>query len=111
MKNHSVQWLFIFYFVLFPSTEVLAGNSPSLGDESSGGDTNGGHTLTESDGKSNNTKNHILMFHPWGTRSHMEQLKVLVKGLLKSGNAVTGVFVWKTGIEHDDYVELLIEDG
>ena len=91
---------------------MLAGNGSSLGNETSDAGTGGDLTLQEDDGKHdyNNVKNRILMFHPWGTRSHMGQLKVLVKGLLESGNAVTGVFVWKTGIEHENYVELLIED-
>ena len=56
-------------------------------------------------------KNHILMFHPWGTPSHKQQLNGLLLGLLKSGNAVTGVFPWKTDIIHQHYTEIIIKDG
>ena len=56
-------------------------------------------------------KKHILMFHPWGTRSHKYQLNALLLGLLKSGNAVTGVFAWKTDIVHQQYTEIVVKDG
>ena len=114
MKNHNGKLLLFFSFVLIPSVQMLAQNNSYLGDESGdAGKSVGSLTLLENDGKhgDDNTKNHILMFHPWGTKSHMGQLKVLVKGLLESGNSVTGVFVRKTGIQHDDYVELIVEDG
>jgi hypothetical protein len=56
-------------------------------------------------------KKHILMFHPWGTQSHMGQFKPLIHGLLKSGNMVTAVFVRETKIIHEDYTEIIVEDG
>ena len=62
----------------------------------------------------NNTESsrkHILMFHPWGTRSHMQQLTALLDGLLKSGNDVTGVFARKTEIVHQHYTEIIVKDG
>ena len=56
-------------------------------------------------------KKHILMFHPWGTPSHLLQFKPLIHGLLDAGNAVTAVFVTKTKINHQDYTEIIVEDG
>ena len=56
-------------------------------------------------------KKHVLMFHPWGTQSHMGQFKPLIHGLLNSGNMVTAVFVRETKIIHDDYTEIIVEDG
>ena len=56
-------------------------------------------------------KKHILMFHPWGTRSHMNQFKPLIIGLLKAGNSITAVFTRETNIVHDDYTEIIVEDG
>ena len=60
--------------------------------------------------KSDLLKKHILMFHPWGTPSHMNQLKPLVLGLLEAGNAVTAVFTRKTEINHNDYTEIIVQD-
>ena len=56
-------------------------------------------------------KKHVLMFHPWGTQSHMGQFKPLIQGLLSAGNMVTAVFVRETKIIHEDYTEIIVEDG
>ena len=56
------------------------------------------------------TKKHILMFHPWGTRSHMNQFTPLILGLLNAGNSITAVFTRETNILHDDYTEIIVED-
>ena len=54
---------------------------------------------------------HVLMFHPWGTRSHMHQLTALLQGLLSSGNQVTAVFARNTEIRHQNYEEIIVADG
>ena len=59
----------------------------------------------------NQSKKHILMFHPWSAPSHLNQLKPLIQGLLDSGNIVTSVLVFKTKINHKDYTEIIVEDG
>ena len=59
----------------------------------------------------NTIQRHILMFHPWGTRSHMHQLTALLLGLLSSGNLVTAVFARKTEIMHQNYEEIIVADG
>ena len=59
----------------------------------------------------NTISRHILMFHPWGTRSHMHQLTALLQGLLSSGNQVTAVFARKTEIMHQNYEEIIVADG
>ena len=56
-------------------------------------------------------KKHILMFHPWGTPSHMNQFKPLIKGLLEAGNMVTALFVRETKITHGNFKEIIVEDG
>ena len=56
-------------------------------------------------------KKHILMFHPWGTPSHMNQFKPLIQGLLEAGNMVTALFVRETKITHENYKEIIVEDG
>ena len=61
--------------------------------------------------RSNTVQRHILMFHPWGTRSHMHQLTALLQGLLSSGNQVTAVFARKTEIMHQNYEEIIVADG
>ena len=59
----------------------------------------------------NTIQRHILMFHPWGTRSHMHQLTALLQGLLSSGHQVTAVFARKTEIMHQNYEEIIVADG
>ena len=61
--------------------------------------------------RTNTIQRHILMFHPWGTRSHMHQLTALLQGLLSSGNQVTAVFARKTEIMHQNYEEIIVADG
>jgi hypothetical protein len=61
--------------------------------------------------KNYSPKKHVLMYHPWGTPSHMHQFKPLILGLLEAGNAVTAVFVRETKIIHPDYAEIIVEDG
>ena len=56
-------------------------------------------------------KKHVLMYHPWGTPSHMHQFKPLIQGLLEAGNIVTAVFVRETKITHPDYTEIIVDDG
>ena len=61
--------------------------------------------------KNDDPKKHILMFHPWGTPSHMNQFKPLIQGLLEAGNMVTALFVHETKITHENYKEIIVEDG
>ena len=61
--------------------------------------------------KNDDLKKHILMFHPWGTPSHMNQFKPLIQGLLEAGNMVTALFVRETKIAHENYKEIIVEDG
>ena len=106
---HVKLLLSLFITCLLCKTNCSAEGSPSTADVNS---ENGKIAkLENAESNGNIIKNHILMFHPWGTRSHSQQLNVLLRGLLKSGNAVTGVFAWKTGIEHPSYVELVVRDG
>ena len=53
---------------------------------------------------------HILMFHPWGTKSHRGQLNALLEGLLNNGHKVTGVFPNKSNIIREGYTEIVVED-
>ena len=55
-------------------------------------------------------KKHIVMFHPWGTPSHMNQFGPLITGLLEDGNSITSVFTRSANILHDDYTEIIVED-
>ena len=64
----------------------------------------------DSANKVNHAKKHIVMFHPWGTRSHMNQFGPLITGLLEDGNSITSVFTISTNIVHDDYTEIIVED-
>ena len=54
---------------------------------------------------------HILMFHPWNTKSHRIQQSALLEGLLAKGHRVTGVFPQSSSIRHDRYTEIVVEDG
>ena len=71
----------------------------NVGDNDSANKVNGPHA-----------KKHIVMFHPWGTRSHMNQFGPLITGLLEDGNSITSVFTISTNIVHDDYTEIIVED-
>ena len=53
---------------------------------------------------------HILMHHPWSTRSHMMQQTALLQGLLDAGYEVTAVFPHPTNIVAPGYTELVAED-
>ena len=54
-------------------------------------------------------KKHILMFHPWGTKSHRGQQNILLLGLLKQGHSITGVFTEQSDIVHERYTEIVIQ--
>merc|ERR1719320_1751698 len=54
---------------------------------------------------------HILMFHPWNTKSHRIQQNALLEGFLARGHRVTGVFPQSSSIKHDRYTEIVVEDG
>ena len=54
-------------------------------------------------------KKHILMYHPWGTKSHKGHQYALLHGLLDTGHTVTGVFPEASNIVHDGYTEIVVE--
>ena len=54
---------------------------------------------------------HILMFHPWNTRSHRIQQNALLEGLLARGHLVTGVFPQQSAIINPNYTEIVVADG
>ena len=54
---------------------------------------------------------HILMFHPWNTKSHRIQQNALLEAFLARGHRVTGVFPQSSSIKHDRYTEIVVEDG
>ena len=54
---------------------------------------------------------HILMFHPWNTKSHRIQQNALLEGFLARGHRVTGVFPQSSNIKNERYTEIVVEDG
>ena len=55
-----------------------------------------------------NRRSHILMYHPWGTRSLRGQQNALLFGLLDKGHTITGVFSEKSNLKHENYTEIII---
>ena len=51
---------------------------------------------------------HILMYHPWGTKSHRGQQNPVILALLEKGHTVTGIFSEKGDIIHERYNELIV---
>ena len=58
-----------------------------------------------------NPSSHILMFHPWNTKSHRIQQNALLSGFLARGHRVTGVFPQESNIMSERYTEIVVEDG
>ena len=54
---------------------------------------------------------HILMFHPWNTKSHRILQNALLGGFLARGYTVTGVFPQGSKIKNEKYTEIVVEDG
>ena len=54
---------------------------------------------------------HILMFHPWNTRSHRIQQNALLEALLARGHRVIGVFGQASDITSDNYTEIVVGNG
>ena len=54
---------------------------------------------------------HILMYHPWSTRSHRQQNNALLEGLLAKGHTVTGVLPQGTHVTSLNYTEIVVEDS
>ena len=54
---------------------------------------------------------HILMFHPWNTKSHRILQNALLEGFLARGYTVTGVFPQGSKIKNEKYTEIVVEDG
>ena len=52
---------------------------------------------------------HILMYHPWGTKSHRGQQNALINGLLERGHTITGVFSDESDLNHENYTEIIVE--
>jgi hypothetical protein len=57
-----------------------------------------------------NPSSHILMFHPWNTKSHRIQQNALLSGFLARGHRVTGVFPQESDIRSERYSEIVVED-
>ena len=51
----------------------------------------------------------ILMYHPWGTKSHRGQQRALILGLLQNGHKILGVFADKSDLKHKNYTEVVID--
>ena len=68
-------------------------------------------TVIEHSRVTHKNRMHILMYHPWGAKSHRVQQNALLLGLLNEGHAVTGVFPEKSNIIHDGYTEIVVETG
>ena len=58
---------------------------------------------------SHEQKSHILMYHPWGTKSHRGQQNALLIGLLSKGHIVTGVFSDESDVRHENYTEIIVK--
>ena len=56
-----------------------------------------------------NRVSHILMYHPWGTKSHRGQQNALINGLLERGYTITGVFSDESNLNHENYTEIIVE--
>ena len=56
-----------------------------------------------------NRMSHILMYHPWGTKSHRGQQNALINGLLERGHTITGVFSDESDLNHENYTEIIVE--
>ena len=71
--------------------------------------------VTNVDNKGNaldeNPSSHILMFHPWNTKSWRIQQNALLEGLLARGHRVTGVFPRESSIKNERYTEIVVADG
>ena len=52
---------------------------------------------------------HILMYHPWGTKSHRGQQRALILGLLQNGHKILGVFADKSDLKHENYTEVVVD--
>ena len=68
-------------------------------------------TVRKNKGLQDENKKHILMYHPWGTKSHRVQQHALLVGLLNAGHTVTGVFPENSNIIHDGYTEIVVDSG
>ena len=52
---------------------------------------------------------HILMYHPWGTKSHRGQQRALILGLLHNGHKILGVFADESDLKHENYTEVVVD--
>ena len=52
---------------------------------------------------------HILMYHPWGTKSHRGQQRALILGLLQNGHKILGVFADESDLKHENYTEVVVD--
>ena len=51
----------------------------------------------------------ILMYHPWGTKSHRGQQRALILGLLQNGHKILGVFADESDLKHENYTEVVVD--
>jgi len=53
---------------------------------------------------------HVLLYHPWNTKSHRMTQNAILQGLLARGHQVTGVFPQHSDIRNENYTEIVVED-
>jgi len=53
---------------------------------------------------------HVLLYHPWNTKSHRMTQNAILQGLLARGHQVTGVFPQNSDIRNENYTEIVVED-
>ena len=51
---------------------------------------------------------HILVFHGFGTKSHLLLLAPLMEELLHRGNNVTSIVFSTVGIKHENFTEIVL---
>ena len=51
---------------------------------------------------------HVLFVHNFGTKSHLILMKPLAEELLKRGHKVSSIFFKPTGLQHENYTEMVI---
>ena len=98
------------YFLCFL---ILLSLDNAFGSKHTGNNTASTITVSEKSKPNDIIENskHILLYHPWTTRSHMMQQTSLLRGLLEKGYHVTAVFPYPTGIDNPRYEEILVEDA
>ena len=76
-----------------------------------GSETDQGHKISQYDGSSDNRDpGNILIFHPFGSKSHLYFIRPLAERLAKVGHNVTLVQYSPSTFQHENFKEILIEN-